>query len=95
MKNNGWIHDTDEERERSYRTLFPPDEAREFARPLRRQLPTERIAWWSVGLSLLFAVVLVVSWRYERRQSPKPAPKTSGLSASSADSLQRVDAVSR
>ncbi|GAB3907542.1 hypothetical protein GCM10028803_41460 [Larkinella knui] len=44
----------------AFRTLFSEDETREFYRP-EIQLPTRRIAFWSIGASCLLAGALVMS----------------------------------
>jgi len=65
--------------ERVYRELFSPEEARHYAQPERYQLPTHRIAVWSVGVSLVFAGILVISWFVERPRSAQrlnPARRT-------------------
>jgi|GEM_PF-6228415 len=63
--NNDLLMNNEEGQELSYRALFPPEEARQFSRP-EFTLPTRRIAYWSLGVSLAFSAALVVSWRLER-----------------------------
>jgi hypothetical protein len=59
-----------------FRDLFSEDETRAFFRPVF-QLPTRRIAFWSIGLSVLLAVALVISSLSEQNRSAvrqKPVP---------------------
>jgi hypothetical protein len=69
MDRNHTADEWDDSAELVYRELFSPEESRYFIRPERFQLPTRRIAYWSVGVSLLFAGVLVVSWMVERNRT--------------------------
>ncbi|WP_266363822.1 hypothetical protein [Tellurirhabdus rosea] len=57
-----------------FRELFPPEEARFYTRPVRG-LPTERIAYWSIAVSVLLAGALVTSWFVEKsRPVQRSAP---------------------
>lgn len=55
----------------AFRELFPPDEARLYARPEAWRLPTERVAYWSLAASALLAAALVVSWMRDRKEPPQ------------------------
>ena len=84
MNGKGHSEPEDDGIEPAYRELFSPEEAHQYAQPERLQLPTQRIAIWSIGASLLLAGALVVSWFVERsgpvardgagRQTKKNAP---------------------
>ncbi|GAB3918714.1 hypothetical protein [Larkinella terrae] len=71
-------HESEEEATNlNFRELFSEDETREFYQP-ELLLPTRRIAFWSLGASVLLAGALVASWLNEQHRAvvrPKPIPR--------------------
>ncbi|MFC5412449.1 hypothetical protein ACFPMF_24200 [Larkinella bovis] len=66
----------DDQRGLPFRDLFSEDETRDFIRPVF-QLPTRRIAFGSIGLSVVLSVALVVSSLNAPKRPvghPKPVP---------------------
>ncbi|MFD1140740.1 hypothetical protein ACFQ4C_06460 [Larkinella insperata] len=57
-----WREPQEEETGGPFRILFSEDETREFYRPVV-ELPTRRIAFWSIGASILLAFALIFSAR--------------------------------
>lgn len=62
----------------NFRELYSEDETREFYQP-ELLLPTRRIAFWSLGASVILAGALVVSWLNEQNRPvlrPKPVQRS-------------------
>ncbi|RAJ94016.1 hypothetical protein LX87_03900 [Larkinella arboricola] len=60
----------EEEMGAPFRMLFSEEETQGFYRPVV-ELPTHRIAYWSIGASVLLALTLIFSVRSQPKQ-PKP-----------------------
>lgn len=57
-----WTESEEEETGSPFRILFSEEETGAFFRPVV-ELPTRRIAFWSIGLSILLALALIFSSR--------------------------------